>query len=550
MQMKMSNHPWLAAAIATTLATGAAVHADTINLTGPFTVNYSTPNSLAVTSTAGIVFDSTDVGGNLEATAQGAVAQTAAITVAGKSTISAPTSVILTNAGNFFGGVVRLSAGGIGSITAAQDLKLAESTIGGNFDATAGRNLTSSGPVTVGANASLSAGQDLGVGYVVVGTNLVAVGGNNLNVTGPATIGRSADLFSGAATTITGPLDVGLDLAVTSGTSMNAVGAIAVGNNASFTGSTDVTLGGVTAGRNLQVTAGNNLTATGPITVVNNAGLDAGKNLQLGNLTANRLSATAGLALAATGPVSTGLDASLASGTSMTLGSVTTGTSLYAQAGTNLNASGPVTVAGNAILTAVQDAIVGTANVGGNLEVTAGNNALIGGPVTVGGNMAVSAGQTVSLDTLNIGNALAVSAPLGVMLTGVTSAAVSTFGTELLTFNIGAANSYGSLQIGGNAGFDGVTSVLLSFVDGYTGAAGDMFSLVSAQSITGLDPALFNVTGLDQALIYELLFASNSVQLSLRAGPTATPVPEPGTFALMLLALLGVRFASVASRPA
>jgi hypothetical protein len=118
--------------------------------------------------------------------------------------------------------------------------------------------------------------------------------------------------------------------------------------------------------------------------------------------------------------------------------------------------------------------------------------------------------------------------------------------TQTLTFDIGAADTFGSLQVGGTAGFDGVTSVLLSFVDGYSGAAGDTFNLITAQSITGLDPTWFSVTGLAQNLVYELFFASNNVQLSLRSAPTTTPVPEPGTLALMLLALLGVRFARCA----
>jgi hypothetical protein len=227
-------------------------------------------------------------GGNLSATAGGAITQSGAVVVPGTTTLAAGTAndITLTNASNDFS-TVGITSGNNVTLTDANALTINTSTVSGNFSANA------SGLTVGGAVASTGGSLNLtGANTVTQLANLTANGANNVTVT-----------------TTTGPITMAAAATTTSGT-----GAI------SYTAGTDVTLGSLSTGGGVNVFAnggsvfsaagsGTNVTAGAASTlqafngVVGTQAAPVTVNVNPGTLSIRATTAVAGISAFLTGTV-------------------------------------------------------------------------------------------------------------------------------------------------------------------------------------------------------------------------------------------------------
>ncbi|MBC7453648.1 MAG: filamentous hemagglutinin N-terminal domain-containing protein [Massilia sp.] len=108
------------------------------------------------TGSGALVLGPLTVGGNFTATARGAISQSAALTVAGSSSLSAAGQAItLGNAGNDFGGELTLM-GGATHVADKNALRLGAGTISGDFFASAQGDVTQAGALGVQGTTSLT----------------------------------------------------------------------------------------------------------------------------------------------------------------------------------------------------------------------------------------------------------------------------------------------------------------------------------------------------------------------------------------------------------
>ncbi|MBV8168752.1 MAG: filamentous hemagglutinin N-terminal domain-containing protein, partial [Alphaproteobacteria bacterium] len=188
---------------------------------------------------------------NLVLNANGAITQTAAISVSGSTTINATGgTVTLTNAGNSFGGAVAVTTTGSASIANATATQLGASTIGGTLTVAATGAITQTGALTVTGTSSFNAGANA----VTLTTGTNALGG------AVSLTASTASLTNTGATTL-GAAAVAGNLSVTSS------GALAI------TGAVNVTGGG-----NFSATAGGAVTQTAALAVAGTTTVNAGAN--------------------------------------------------------------------------------------------------------------------------------------------------------------------------------------------------------------------------------------------------------------------------------
>ena len=108
------------------------------------------------TGSGALVLGLTTVGGNFIATARGAISQSAALTVAGSSSLNAAGQAItLGNAGNDFGGELTL-VGGATHVADKNALRFGAGTISGDFSASAQGDISQAGALNVQGATSLA----------------------------------------------------------------------------------------------------------------------------------------------------------------------------------------------------------------------------------------------------------------------------------------------------------------------------------------------------------------------------------------------------------
>ncbi|WP_237717119.1 autotransporter outer membrane beta-barrel domain-containing protein [Cupriavidus basilensis] len=263
---------------------------------GALTLGSVNTGALTATSGGSLNLGTGVVGGALNATSQGDISQTGALSISGSSALNAGSgAVILTNAGNMFGGAVSASGSWV-SLASSGNLNVAALTSSnhGNVSLTAGGALTlpASGITTGTGDLALSAGSGLlSADGNLSGGAVSLSSGAGMALSGNVS-GSSVNLSSSSGTMVlTGVL------ASTSGTTINA-GTLQVGNGGTsgaitgnvvnkgtlaFNRSDNITFGGTISGNGALVQSGTGtLTLTGANTYTGDTTVKSG-TLEVGD---------------------------------------------------------------------------------------------------------------------------------------------------------------------------------------------------------------------------------------------------------------------------
>ncbi|MBL8265847.1 beta strand repeat-containing protein [Steroidobacter sp.] len=521
----------------------------TVSINGGSNVSLSDANALALGTAT--------VAGDLTLATAGAVTQSGALTVSGNTAVAAGSGAIaLTNAANDFIGNVALSSSTNASITDANSLALANSTIGGSLAVSTQGALTDVGTITVAGTTSLNAGvNDIALdttnnsftGAVSVGgaNNVTLVTGNALTLGPITTAGNFSTNVTSGNLTQTGALQVNgnTSLAATgagatitlNNAANNFVGSVAANGsgNVSLTDTNALVLGASTIGGALQLNTNGALTQTAPVTVNGAAtfNVGAGNNITLTAATNDFI-----------GPVivAAANNVSLVDNTALNLGASTISGNLALTGVAGVTQSGALTVNGTSNVTANTGAIaltnaandfvgavnlnagvdaavtdvnalaLGTSNVAAGLTVAANGAITNAGAIVVGGPTTVTAGVGNDVTLNNTGNdftgAVSVTSANNVTLVDANSLSlgnITTAGGLTATVNLGNLISSGALNIAGNAALsanqagasitiDNPANVLAGLVS-FNGSGG--LANVSVADTTALDLGALTLSG-------------------------------------------------------
>ncbi|MCF6251182.1 MAG: filamentous hemagglutinin N-terminal domain-containing protein [Methylococcaceae bacterium] len=286
----------------TTIATGANIDLGTLDVAGTIAVNTAVGGSvLNLTNANGLNFQTSSVGGNLNATATtGNIIDSGTVIVGGNADFTTSTADADIDLGtlNVFGTVAVHTTGTGGDVlnlTNANGLNFQTSSVGGNLNATATTgNIIDSGTVTVSGNASFTtaaANADIDLGSLAV-TSSTAV--NTTGTTGNVTLVNNTALDLAASIvhgdlmvtltgngnlTDSGPIVVDgtafFDVGITNDIildnpandfSTNSLSILAA-NNATITDKNAINLSGVTVQNDFTLNAGGDVTTTADLTV-------------------------------------------------------------------------------------------------------------------------------------------------------------------------------------------------------------------------------------------------------------------------------------------
>ena len=433
-------------------ATGAAISLNqaTNAFTGPVAFDGS---NVALTATGAINLATSTATGTLDVNATGAISQSGALAVTGKSTFSG-TNISL-NAANSFANDVKFTGNNVVLNDANADLNITTgSSATGNLNVTSAGALTDEGTITVGGNAAFAAVSALLDGLAVTGTVAVSTSGNATlvnatklalaastvggNLAATATTGDLTDsgavnvngnaVFTTSATNAT----ITLDQAAVAGTvQLNTTGATA---NASYTSASAVTLNGSTVGGSLLLSTPGDISQTAAVVIGGSSTLN-GAVINLTN-PANDFVGAVGF---------TGSNVSLRDSNSLSVGGSATGT-LTLNA-VSLTQSAVLTVVGATNLTTTADTVFGnisntftgpiTVSTGTDAKLRA-QNALNFNNSTIGGNLVVN---SIGVDQV-IGSTIAVTGTTDIDVTSTGNITLDNAGT-----NLGGAFSFNALNV-------------------------------------------------------------------------------------------------------
>ena len=388
---------------------------------------------------------------------------------------------------------------------------------GGTLDSGAGTlNLNAggshSGVMTVeGANVRFAAGTHTFNTASFAGAGAINVQGAAL-VFSDTTWNRSLNFTSGsvdvaAATTTTIPVAAnvvinhavgGVGTLVNQGT-LNLSGG-SIGGVLNNQGMLDVTTGNATVGGGLTMAAGAINVAAANTLNVGGTGVDWQAGTLAGTGTYNL---TGGLAI-------TGGGARVLNGPTLNLGATTVGGSLTVQSGA-LNFGGIATIGPAATLEMTGGTLTGalSVDVQGLLKMNGGvlNATSVG--LVPGGTLSGNGG-TINAAVVNGGTVSVGASPGALTVNGnYTQGPTGVLNVELGGTTQGV--NYDLLQVNGTASFDGTLNV--SMFGGFTGAAGNVFDVITYTSRTGdfatiNFPSGFGMTATPNATFYQLALAT------------------------------------------
>jgi filamentous hemagglutinin family protein len=368
---------------------------------------------------------------SLQASAGGAVSQTAPLAVTGASAIDASANAItLTEAANAFGGAVTLTGGAAsvrnnGALTAVLH--------------TGATNLQSAGTLSLSGNATSL--QALAGGAVsqtaalaVTGASAIDAGANSITLDNGANALTGTVTLHGGATSVSNAGDLTAVL-TTGATRLGATGNLAAsGSTGSLATSAGATVFGATAvGGTLDVRAGGAVSQNGALSVTGNGSIDSGANAITLTNPGNRFGGALSLSGATTAVNATGpLSATLHTGA------------------TSLVADGDLLVDGSASGLDTRsggETRFNTTTVNGNLHSVSGGAISQGGAVAVTGVADIGAG----INTITLSNsANAFNGPL-LLKGGVTSVANGTNLNAILQTGSANLSAAGALSVSGSA---------------------------------------------------------------------------------------------------
>ena len=446
---------------ATTLNVGATHDITLTNVGNDFnSVSVTTGHNVLLTEANALVLAASTISGTLGVVTSGGITQTGALVVTGVTTLAAGSAnnITLTNPGNNFS-TLGITSGHDVTVTDANAIVLAASTVSGLLAVTTAGTITQTGVLSVGA-ATFSAGAANDITLNNASNDFSSVGitsGRNVLLTDANALALAASTVSGTfGVTTNGDLTQSGPLSIT-GTSSFSTGAHAVNLSDpanDFIGAVSVTNSGANAvsvrdvnalllgtfnvgSGALNLNAGNGLTQTGIITQAAGAGA--------ATLSGNNGSIVLGLANDFTGAV---VASTTGAGASITIADNAGGLN----ASTISTLDGAITLsANNGSLTATNVFAGGTANI--SLTTTgAGSNVLAGTIDATGDTITInSAGNITDNNAVNNNFAaqnLSLTAATGIGAADALESTVTNFTASNVTGNIQLKNT-GALTING-----------------------------------------------------------------------------------------------------
>ncbi|MET3497437.1 autotransporter outer membrane beta-barrel domain-containing protein [Variovorax boronicumulans] len=435
-----------------------------------------TGRNVALTNSTGLVLGAGTATGAFAATAAGDITQTAALVVAGTSTLNAGNAdILLTQATNKLTGAVVANGRNV-ALTNTVGLTLGASTITGTLSATAVGEIQQTGALNVTGTSTLNAGaaditlaqatNKFGGAVSANGRNVAITSGGALALGTSAITGTLAATAAGAITQ-TGALSVAgastlnagsADITLTQATN-KFTGAVATnGRNVSLTNGTALVLGTGTIAGTLAATATGAITQTGALTVAGAATVNAGANAitllnanndfgGILNLTggATQVNDVNGLTL---GSLGTGA-LTVTSHGALGLGS---GTAASLDATSN---NGTITQTGALVIAGTSKLTAGT----GAVALDNGANDFVGAVTVSGSSIALTDVNNLNVASLTNGTNGAVSLVAGGTLT-LPAAAINTGNAALTLAANGGALSVNNALAGGAVSLtarDGIT---------------------------------------------------------------------------------------------
>jgi len=387
--------------------------------------------------------------GSLALVDNGAVTQTAALTVTGATSITAGVgnNITLSNAGNNFGGAVSIVTGNNVILVDSNALDLGGSTVSGNLTITAGGAITDSGNLLVAGNTSITgfAGSSVSLnsaGNTFTGTVTVSPVGlsdvtlvdttaidltgmtitGNLAVTAAGVTDSAMLTVGGTATFTAGVNDVILDF----GNNIAGLGIVSANNVTINNVANNINLAASTIAGNLNITAGSMTDSgiqivTGTTTLTGTAGgsivLDTVGNtftgvLNIGPAGLANVSITDTTAVDLTGLTVTGNLTILSGGAITDSGTLNVAGTTTLNAGANnitvddaANDFGTLALTGNAVTVVdADDVVLGTSAIAGAFDLTANGAVTQTGVAAVTGTSTFNAGAANSIVLNNAGN--------------------------------------------------------------------------------------------------------------------------------------------------
>uniref|UniRef100_UPI0035AE78E3 beta strand repeat-containing protein n=1 Tax=Zoogloea sp. TaxID=49181 RepID=UPI0035AE78E3 len=422
--------------------------------TGALASSVGTTGDVTYHAGGALVFGTSSIGGNLNATAAGPISQTGALDVTGTATVDAGSKAVTLAEANRVGGLFSVTTTGpanlsgyFGSLnTHTGALSLGATTVDSNAAITASGPISQTAALVVGGTTTLdaganaitlgNAGNDFGGAVSAVGGTTALRDANALDValhTGAATLDAASLSASGTASSL---------LATTTGALASSVGTT---GDVTYHAGGALVFGTSSIGGNLNATAAGPISQTGALDVTGTATVDAGSQA----VTLAEANRVGGLfSVTTTGPANL----------SGYFGSLNTHTGALSLGATTVDSNAAITASGPISQTA---ALV----VGGTTTLDAGANAItlgnagndFGGAVSaVGGTTALRDANALDV-ALHTGAAtldaasLSASGTASSLLATTTGALASSVGTTGdVTYHAGGALVFGTSSIGGN----------------------------------------------------------------------------------------------------
>ncbi|WP_080885985.1 hypothetical protein [Nitrospira japonica] len=485
----------------TTLAAGAANNITLNNAANNFsTVGITNGNNVALVDSNALVLGTSAVSGTLGVTTNGALTQSGALTVAGVTTLAAgaANNITLNNAANNFS-TVGITNGNNVTLTDANVLNLAASTVSGTLALTTGGVLTQSGALAVTGTTSFTA--TAAASDILLDTQANSFGGTlsfagtqaNFrdvqlrNISASATVPTLAGLtnlrnltltFNNAAVALPAvTLTGGGNLTVTAGGAITDTGNVVVPGTTTLTAGTN----------NITLDNANNFTGSVSIVSGNNVTLNDINALDLGTSTVNgTLGVTTAGAITQSGALNVAGITTLAAGAANNI--------TLNNAANNFSTVG-ITNGNNVALTDANALSLGTSTVSGTFNVTTNGALTQSGPLVVTGSTTLAAGAANDITLNNAANNFSTASITSGNNVALADANALILGASTVSGTLGVTTA-GAITQSGALNVAGVTTLAAGAANNITlNNAANNFTTVGIT--TGNNVALTDANALD-----------------------------------------------------
>ncbi len=413
------------------------------------TVFTTTANNVTLVDVNAIAFEGGTISGNLIVTSNGAITNSASMTVGGTATFTAGAANNITLNGVSDFATFRVVSGNNVAVYDLNGIDLGASTISGTFDVTASGDVTDSGALVVTGTTQFfvtdnitldNAGNDFSTVVNTSGnTSMTIVDVNGIDL-GPTNVGILS-ITAGGAITDSGPiLPTGMatfaagaanNITLDNSNDFSTV-SIVSGNNVTLNDINALDLGVSTVSGTLDVTTAGAITDSGEVVVSGTTTLTAGAANDITLDNANDFSTLS---------ITSGNSVTLNDINALDLGVSTVSGTLDITADGTISQSGALSVTGGATFTATS---------GGDVMLTDGGNdfSTVSASTTAAGEVQITDSNSITVDTITTaGGNVTVTADTNDMLVGIVNAGA---GDLTLTATTGSILDNGSSITGNN----------------------------------------------------------------------------------------------------